>query len=234
MSGFPSISKHPLCVAVLNSGKRNYSKKNRKEPLTTLHLSQMAKILTENHSLSNLRLLAIVLLTFAGFFRISETLSIRASHVTYSEDHIQILLPSSKTDVFRDGNTVLIAQTGNITCPCTALLRYLDAAKIPIISDDYIFRGIIKKGNSESLTSRKLSYTRARENLLSTIKLIGLNPKLYGTHSLRSGGATKASETGVSPDLLKSHGRWRSENAKMRYIKSSTSRRLSVSKSLQL
>ena len=52
-----------------------------------------------------------------------------------------------------------------------------------------------------------------RELLLEKLEKIGLNPKQYGLHSLRSGGATAAANAGVPDRLFKRHRRWRRENA---------------------
>ena len=48
--------------------------------------------------------------------------------------------------------------------------------------------------------------------------MIGRDPTLYGEHSGRRGGATTASEAGVSWLDLKRHGRWASDSAPQRYI----------------
>ena len=53
-----------------------------------------------------------------------------------------------------------------------------------------------------------------------------------GTHSLRSGGATAAANTGVR--LFKRHGRLASESAKVGYVQDSLSSRLSISKALSI
>ena len=77
-----------------------------------------------------------------------------------------------------------------------------------------------------------MSYSRLRELLLAKIEQLGMDPKLFGMHSLRAGGATAAANAGVPDKLFKRHGRWRSESAKDGYVKDSVERRLSVSKSL--
>ena len=53
-----------------------------------------------------------------------------------------------------------------------------------------------------------------------------------GTHSLRSGGATAATNAGVPDRLFKRHGRWASDSAKAGYVQDSLSSRLLVSKAL--
>lgn len=54
----------------------------------------------------------------------------------------------------------------------------------------------------------------------------------FGTHSLRSGQATNATNACVPDRLFKRRGRWSSEFAKDGYVKDSSSSRLSISKAL--
>ena len=80
----------------------------------------MVKTIVAN--LKDLRISVIVLLSFAGFFRFKELANIRASHIEFAHDHISIFVPSSKTDVYREGNKAIIAHTGNATCPVNMVL----------------------------------------------------------------------------------------------------------------
>ena len=73
-----------------------------------------------------------------------------------------------------------------------------------------------------------------RKQVLDAISKIGLNPKHFGLHGLRSGGATAAANNGVSDRLFKRHGRWISERAKDGNVKDSIKSLLSVSSMLGL
>ena len=68
-------------------------------------------------------------------------------------------------------------------------------------------------------------------SLLRFIKLlaseVGLDPSDFGTHSLRSGGATCAAECGAPDFLLKAQGDWKSD-AYLRYIHVSPEERWSL------
>ena len=48
---------------------------------------------------------------------------------------------------------------------------------------------------------------------------LGYSTKVFGLHSLRSGGATAAANAGVNDRLFKRHGRWRSDKARDGYVK---------------
>lgn len=57
------------------------------------------------------------LLWFSGFFRFSELSNIRMCDIKWENDHIEIHILKSKTDIYRRGNSVIIAKTENDLCP---------------------------------------------------------------------------------------------------------------------
>ena len=150
-------------------------------------------------------------------------------------DSMSIHITSSKTDQYRKGDTVLVARTGSAACPVAMLERYVAMAGIDLSSEARLFRGITRTKQGERLrASGALSYTRMRELFLKKLSELGYDPKQFGLHSLRAGGATAAANAGVPDRLFKRHGRWRSETAKDGYVEDSPASRMAVSKSLEL
>uniref|UniRef100_A0A915KNY2 Tyr recombinase domain-containing protein n=1 Tax=Romanomermis culicivorax TaxID=13658 RepID=A0A915KNY2_ROMCU len=95
----------------------------------------------------------------------------------------------------------------NITCPYTALREYLETNNMKPSSLEFIFRSIVScKDKAFSLGDKRLTYKRAREHFLRILTEIGLNAEEYGTHSLRSGGASMASEAGIPHEVRLFHG----------------------------
>ena len=89
---------------------------NKKEPVTSDILKKYIEhFASENSSLGDLRNSCLFVLSFAGFFRISESLNIKRSDVKLCESHCEINVEKSKTDVLREGNCVFIARTGSST-----------------------------------------------------------------------------------------------------------------------
>lgn len=64
--------------------------------------------------LSDLRIYCMFSLAFAGFLRFNELVNIRFADLTFFDSHVQ-------TDIFRQGNKLLIARTGKETCPVVCL-----------------------------------------------------------------------------------------------------------------
>ena len=99
-----------------------------------------------------------------------------------------------------------------------------------------LFRPLTKSKSNYSLRNGNLSYTRCREIFKTTLKDLGYDPKEYGLHSLRSGGATAVisnnASKAVSERLLKLHGRWKTYEAKDLNVLETECNRLTVTKYL--
>ena len=127
----------------------------------------------------------------------------------------------AKNDIYRESNYVYVKRLGNNYCPVALLERYTNR-DTNLSSSTALFRPVrLFKSTSEyKLYGGKLSYTRCREIIKDCLKELGLDHKMYGLHSLRSGGATSAvsNNPNLSERLLKLHGRWKSDTAKDMYV----------------
>lgn len=211
----------PCCSNLIKNVKdgliRSVGKQhNAKDPISIKELDLIAKHFGTTDSLINMRFVAMSLLSFSGFFRFNEVVSLRRSDICIKKDHVELSIVKSKTDQIAKGSVVIVSRTGQNTCPVTALERYLTMAHIPENSSHYIFRKISffkKSGIFKLRQGSHLSYTRAREIFLQNIPMLGLDKSKFGLHSFRSGGATSASNSGVSDRLIKKHGRWKTDIA---------------------
>ena len=228
-------TQHDLVKQVLAGARRILAHKTtKKEPITPEILERLVdEFAQQNAELDDIRIVTICLVGFAGFLRYSELEALKESDLQIFPDHMEIFIESSKTDQYRDGAWVVIARTSSKTCPVAMTERYVQLAGISGSSDLNLFRGIVRTKNGIKLrTQGGLSYTRMRELLLEKLAHLGLDTKIYGLHSLRSGGATAAANAGVPDRLFKRHGRWRSETAKDGYVKDSVTSRLGVTAKL--
>ena len=110
-------------------------------------------------------------------------------------------------------------------------------AKLTPTSNLPLFSALNKTKSGYIMRSSRLSYSRCREVFKEALGVLGCDPKIYGLHSLRSGGITSVVNNDskiVSERLLKLHGRWKTDVAKDMYVKEADSSRLSVSLSLGL
>ena len=178
----------------------------------------------------------LILLAFSGFLHFNELCHIKCTDIHFTQDYVKLIIPKSKTDQYRQGNEVLIAKTGNNTCPYAMLLKYIESCSVNIHTNHYLFKPMYgtKSGAKLIQKNKSISYTAAKESILSRLGEVSDHGIQLGLHSLRSGGATAAAHAQINDRCWKRHGRWRSDTSKDRYVKDSVSHRLAVSKCLGL
>lgn len=113
----------------LEGGKRILAKPvNKKEPITIEILIKLKEEYQKDpDNALKLRVFLMCLLGFSRFLRFSELSNIRLCDIKWKEAYIEINIPKSKTDIYRIGNVVIIAKTGNDMCPgfgCENIFHY--------------------------------------------------------------------------------------------------------------
>ncbi len=209
---------------------------NQKDPIEPEHIKEIAEKFELSENILDIRFVVLCLLGFSGFLRISELLEIQVKHIIFEENCVKITIEKSKTDQLREGHIIFISKTGNKTCPVTWLLKYLELSGLYAQPDSYIFckfvstkTGHIAKGN------HPITYDTARKTFQRYVSCIpNIDPKKFGLHSLRSGGASAAARYGVTDRMIRKHGRWSTISSRDRYIKDSAKARLGVSQNLGL
>ena len=232
-----SPTKSYLVKNVLEGAKRRLAVPiKRKNPITPDLLEKMYNKFFCIENIYNQRTICACLLSYAGFLRISELLNLRRCDIQFFPTHISLFIEKSKTDVYRDGSRLVIAKTASRLCPVKNLELYLLWTGIKEDSDEYLFRNLVKVGETHIFrtTDNPMSYTRMRELFIDTFSPFVDDIRNYGLHSLRSGGATAAANLGVSDRIFKRHGRWRSDCAKDGYVRDDLTERLLVSQNLGL
>ena len=242
VSGFSNPTSNFMVQTILDGVRRlNAVPITKKLPITPEILESMYTFLAQDDdvfSLKDARFMCFSLLSFAGFLRFDEASVIRRPHISFFKTHLALDIPRSKTDPLRHGNTIVIAKTHSTLCPVAFLKRYLFLANIHREDDQFIFRNIFHcvKTGERRLTEddKSCSYSVCRDALITVVKGIGLDPKLYSLHSFRAGGATSAAKSQVPDRLFKNHGRWRSECCKDSYVEESLENKLFVTMNLGL
>ena len=224
---------------VLDTAKRTCRRQRKKKhPITKDIIVKIFNLLEGNNmTLLNLRNFTMMVLAFAGFFRYEEVSKLKFGDLIFEESYLRVFVEKSKTDQFREGAWVFIANSSSDICPVKNLKKYLEKAGISS-QDEYLFRATTFFKTTKSYRLRKnnkpISYSTTRTAILNCVKGIGLDEKMFGTHSLRRGGATSAANMGVKDRLFQNHGRWKSVKAKDGYVDDNIESILSVSLGLGL
>ena len=88
---------------------------------------------------------------------------------------MSVVIRSSKTDQYRQGDVVPVARTGTATCPVAMMEHYYRIGKIAHDSCLPLFRGITNTKFGQRLrASGSLSYIQMRELFLAKLEELGL------------------------------------------------------------
>ncbi|XP_068241428.1 integrase/recombinase xerD homolog [Palaemon carinicauda] len=214
--GYADPTQNSFVKSLQESAKRLTGRPvRRKDPIDSHMLQNLCDLYSDSRDVLVLRNLAMILIGFAGFLRFDESSSLKCKDFIVEKNYLRISIEKCKNDQYREGNEVLIAKGVTSACPYSMFLRYTEGAKIDLSSDSFIFKPSFRsKGISKLIRkNKKLSYTAARQNIVTLLKLVAPNLNI-GLHSLRSGGATAAANMSVNERCFQRHGRWKSVSSK--------------------
>lgn len=138
--------------------------KVRKEPVTAEMLKAMVDAAGPEPSLSEVRLLAVCLLAFAGFLRCEKLLKLVCADVQFNQEGLVLSIKSCKTYQFREGASLVVARIDD----------GMYMGSLSVGSNDRVFRAVVCTKKGERLRkSGGLSYSRLRELLLEKISQLG-------------------------------------------------------------
>ena len=236
MNGLVDPTDNSFVKNILESAKRTDKPPCRKkDPVTSDIIIELCDRLRESQDLCTVRNLCMITLAYSGFLRFNELSNIRCKDLSLQDDYLKLNIPKSKTDQYRHGCEILISKGLTSACPVTMLQRYMLLANLEFESDSFLFKAVSKTKSGAKLIfkDKKLSYTRAKECIVSLFKSVDQNLNV-GLHSLRSGGVSTAANNEINDRCLKRHGRWKTDFAKDGYIDDNQHKRLKVSQSLGL
>ena len=230
------VTKAPIVAAIREHARRNLpAGDNRKEPLTFEKVEEACKVLADRPSdrLRNLSLAAAISLGFCGFLRYDDLAHIRVEGLTLSSDGVSlnIHLDKRKNDQYRSGSDITVTAIDSYACPVQLTGLLIQHAGL-IDGDRPLFSAVVKHEGREVYGSTPISYQSLRGGLLKVFQEVGLPVEKFGTHSMRSGGATLAANSGVPDRLWMEHGGWKSFRSAVGYVKTSSEVKASVTKAM--
>lgn len=183
-----------------------------KTPLYWEELEQMISYM-DLQTLTGLRDRAVLLVGFLGAFRRSEIVGLDVEDIARYPQGIVLTIRHSKTDQTQEGQQVGIPYLPDTSMDgIHALYDWIKAADI---HEGPLFRSVLKNGKA---SARRLSDKSVNLMVKKYVTLIGLDPELYGAHSLRHGFATYAALHGIEERLIMKQTRHRSVEMVRRYI----------------
>lgn len=207
-AGFESPLTRSVRAVMRGARRERGSVQNSRAALTVADLKKICRSLSASKSRGNARGArnrAMVAVGFAAALRVSELLALELADIQFVSQGLIVQVRRGKTDQDGRGRSVgVFFAKSAYCCPVRTLRAWLR------------WRG---RGSGPL-------FPMTRRGFLSLIKKlcagIGLDPKLYGTHSLRAGFVTAAATAGVDAALIMQRTGHRSVATVVKYVRPAT------------
>ena len=210
-------TKHPLIIEnIMGIKRRKGSIQKGKKPLLINHLKKIINVIDyiNKDEINKLRDRSIILIGFSGGFRRNELVSLDFEDLDFVDEGLKVNVKKSKTDQFGEGLVKGIPYFDNEKyCPVVSIQKWIQKSNI---NSGPLFRKFLK---GSSLSDKRLSDQTVALLIKEYLKLAGIDNKHYSGHSLRSGFATSAAESGAEERSIMTMTGHKSAEMVRRYIK---------------
>ena len=210
-------TKHPSIIEnIMGIKRRKGSIQKGKKPLLINNLKQIIDVIDthNNEEIKKFRDRSLILIGFSGGFRRNEIVSLDYGDLDFVGEGLKINLKRSKTDQFGEGAVKGLPYFDNSQyCPVLSLKKWIEVSNIKY---GPLFRRFAK---GSKLTENRLTDQTVALLIKEYLKLAGIDSKNYSGHSLRSGFATSAAESGAEERSIMAMTGHKSTEMVRRYIK---------------
>ena len=210
-------TKHPSIIEnIMGIKRRKGSIQNGKKPLLISNLKLIIDVIDKQNKeeIKKLRDRTLILIGFSGGFRRNEIVALDYDDLDFVPEGLKINIRRSKTDQFGEGMIKALPYFDSSQyCPVVSLKDWITVSKI---NSGSLFRRFSK---GSRLTENRLTDQTIALLIKEYLQLAGINSKNYSGHSLRSGFATSAAESGAEERSIMSMTGHKSTEMVRRYIK---------------
>ena len=210
-------TKHPSIIEnIMGIKRRKGSIQKGKKPILINHLREIIRVIDEQDKepIRKLRDRSIILIGFSGGFRRNEIVSLDYDDLDFVTEGLKINLKRSKTDQYGEGSVKGLPYFDSSKyCPVVTIKNWIETSKI---DSGPLFRRFTKGSN---LSKNRLTDQSVALIIKDYLQLAGIDSKNYSGHSLRSGFATTAAESGAEERTIMAMTGHKSPEMVRRYIK---------------
>ena len=210
-------TKHPSIIEnIMGIKRRKGSIQKGKKPILVSDLKILINVIDQekNEDIKKLRDRSIILIGFSGGFRRNEIVSLDYNDLDFVKEGLKIQIRSSKTDQFGEGSVKALPYFDSSKyCPVISLKNWIELSKI---NSGPLFRRFVK---GSKLSENRLTDQTVALLIKEYLQLAGIDNKNYSGHSLRSGFATSAAESGAEERSIMAMTGHKSTEMVRRYIK---------------
>ena len=217
LKGYYLDTKHPAIIEnIMGIKRRKGSVQKSKKPILINYLKEIINVIDEQDKdeIKKFRDRSIILIGFSGGFRRNEIVSLDCDDLDFVPEGLKINIKRSKTDQFGEGFTKALPYFDSSQyCPVVSLKKFIEISKI---TAGPVFRRFVK---GSKLSENRLTDQTVALLIKEYLDLAGIDSKNFSGHSLRSGFATSAAESGVEERSIMSMTGHKSSEMVRRYIK---------------
>ena len=210
-------TKHPSIIEnIMGIKRRKGSVQKGKKPILINNLKNIINAIDEEKKdeIKKIRDRSIILIGFSGGFRRNEIVSLDYDDLDFVPEGLKITLKRSKTDQFGEGTLKGLPYFDSSQyCPVLSLKKWIETSNI---KSGPLFRRFSK---GSKLTDYRLTDQTVALLIKKYLNLAGIDSKNYSGHSLRSGFATTAAESGAEERSIMAMTGHKSTEMVRRYIK---------------
>ena len=217
LNGHYLDTKHPAIIEnIMGIKRRKGSVQKGKKPILINSLKKIINVIDQQkkEEIKKLRDRSIILIGFSGGFRRNEIVSLDYEDLDFVPEGLKIILRRSKTDQFGEGFTKALPYFDSSQyCPVVSLKNWLEVSRI---TSGPLFRRFVK---GSKLSENRLTDQTVALLIKEYLNLTGIDSKNYSGHSLRSGFATSAADSGVEERSIMAMTGHKTTEMVRRYIK---------------
>ena len=217
LKGYYLDTKHPSIIEnIMGIKRRKGSFQKGKKPILINNLKNIINVIDEGKKdeIKKIRDRSIILIGFSGGFRRNEIVSLDYDDLDFVPEGLKIRLKRSKTDQFGEGTLKGLPYFNSSQyCPVLSLKKWIETSNI---KSGPLFRRFSK---GSKLTDYRLTDQTVALLIKKYLNLAGIDSKNYSGHSLRSGFATTAAESGAEERSIMAMTGHKSTEMVRRYIK---------------
>ncbi len=210
-------TKHPAIIEnIMGIKRRKGIVQIGKKPILISSLKLIINAIDQQKKdkIKKLRDKSIILTGFSGGFRRNEIVALDYDDLDFVPEGLKITIRRSKTDQFGEGSVKALPYFDNSQyCPVVTLKNWITVSKI---KSGPIFRRFSK---GSKLSGNRLTDQTVALLIKKYLNLAGIDSKNYSGHSLRSGFATSAAESGAEERSIMAMTGHKSVEMVRRYIK---------------
>ena len=210
-------TKHPAIIEnIMGIKRRKGNNQKGKKPILINDLKKIINVIDQQskEEIKKLRDRSIILIGFSGGFRRNEIVTLDYDDLDFVSEGLKINIKRSKTDQFGEGSVKALPYFDNSQyCPVASLQKLINISKI---NSGPLFRRFLK---GLKLSEKRLTDQTVALLIKEYLELAGIDSKNYSGHSLRSGFATSAAESGAEERSIMAMTGHKTTQMVRRYIK---------------